>query len=383
VSGRGLAPWASDPQRSRGRRIAEGSAAPRTEHQRDRDRIVHCTAFRRLVYKTQVFINHEGDLFRTRLTHSLEVAQLGRSVARALQLNEDLVEAIALAHDLGHTPFGHAGQDALHECMRKHGGFEHNLQSLRVVDRLEQRYPDFDGLNLTFETREGILKRCSRHHAERLQAAEPDGPARRFIDGTQPSLEAQIVNLADEMAYNAHDIDDGFRSGLLKLDPLLDVPLFRRFHDEALAAHPQLMAGAERRWLFETLRRMLSTLVADLVSATAAAVGQAAPADADALRRSAPLATFSPSLRTAIVELKRFLFAELYRHPQVMQTTDRARQIVEQLFQLYLDRAQEMPVDYAGRPDLARAVADYIAGMTDRFAQREHQRLTGRDLFSD
>jgi dGTPase len=382
VSGSGLAPWAIDPQRSRGRRIDEGSAAPRSEHQRDRDRIVHSTAFRRLVYKTQVFINHEGDLFRTRLTHSLEVAQLGRSVARALQLNEDLVEAIALAHDLGHTPFGHAGQDALHECMREHGGFEHNLQSLRVVDRLEQRYPDFDGLNLTFETREGILKHCSRHNAERLQAAEPDGPARRFIDGTQPSLEAQIVNLADEMAYNAHDIDDGFRSGLLKREPLLELPLFRRFRDEALAAHPRLMAGAERRWLFETLRRMLSTLVGDMVAATAAAVAQAAPHDADALRRAAPMATFSPSLRSGIAELKRFLFAQLYRHPQVLQTTERARQIVDELFRLYLDHPDEMPSDYADQADLARAVADYIAGMTDRFAQREHQRLTGRDPFA-
>jgi dGTPase len=382
VSGSGLAPWASHPQGSRGRRIDEGSAAPRTEHQRDRDRIVHSTAFRRLVYKTQVFINHEGDLFRTRLTHSLEVAQLGRSVARALRLNEDLVEAIALAHDLGHTPFGHAGQDALHECMREHGGFEHNLQSLRVVDRLEQRYPDFDGLNLTFETREGILKRCSRRNAERLQAAELDGPARRFIDGTQPSLEAQIVNLADEMAYNAHDIDDGFRSGLLKLEPLLELPLFRRFRDEALSAHPQLMAGAERRWLFETLRRMLSTLVGDMVSATAAAVGQAAPVDADALRRAAPLATFSPPMESGIAELKRFLFARLYRHPQVVQTTERARQIVIELFRLYLDHPQEMPPDFADQRDLARAVADYIAGMTDRFAQREHQRLTGRDMFA-
>jgi len=381
VNSTGLAPWASDPQRSRGRRIAEGSAAPRTEHQRDRDRIVHSTAFRRLVYKTQVFINHEGDLFRTRLTHSLEVAQLGRSVARALQLNEDLVEAIALAHDLGHTPFGHAGQDALHDCMRGQGGFEHNLQSLRVVDRLEQRYPDFDGLNLSFETREGILKHCSRPHAERLLASEPDGPARRFVDGSQPSLEAQIVNLADEMAYNAHDIDDGFRSGLLKLEPLLAVPLFRRFHDEALAAHPQLASGAERRWLFETLRRMLSTQVGDLVSASAAAIALAAPADADALRRAPPLAMFSPELRSENAELKRFLFAQLYRHPQVMRTTDRARQIVAELFRLYVDHPHEMPADYASQADLPRAVADYIAGMTDRFAQREHQRLTGRDLF--
>ena len=223
-----LAPWASDPHRSRGRRIAEAPSPPRTEHQRDRDRIVHSNAFRRLVYKTQVFINHEGDLFRTRLTHSLEVAQLGRSVARTLGLNEDLVEAIALAHDLGHTPFGHAGQDALQACMAEHGGFEHNLQSLRVVDRLEARYAAFDGLNLSFETREGILKHCSRRHAERLLADEPDGPAARFVHGGSPSLEAQLVNLADELAYSAHDADDGVRSGLITLDQLLAVPLMAR-----------------------------------------------------------------------------------------------------------------------------------------------------------
>jgi len=376
-----LAPWACDPLRSRGRRIAEAPALPRTEHQRDRDRIVHSTAFRRLVYKTQVFINHEGDLFRTRLTHSLEVAQLGRSMARALRLNEDLVEAIALAHDLGHTPFGHAGQDALHDCMREHGGFEHNLQSLRVVDSLEVRYPAFDGLNLTFETREGILKHCSRRNAERLQRHEPGGPARRFLDGTQPSLEAQLVNLADEMAYNAHDVDDGVRSGLITLQQLDGVPLFVRHRDEALAEHPALAAMPGRRLLFETLRRMLSVQVGDLVTATSAALEASAPADADALRALPPQVCFSPALREAITELKRFLFAELYRHPQVMQTTDRARTAVAELFAAYVAAPQEMPADYAGADDRHRAVADYIAGMTDRFALREHQRLTGRELF--
>ncbi|WP_425257613.1 deoxyguanosinetriphosphate triphosphohydrolase [Rubrivivax sp. RP6-9] len=377
-----LAPWACDPQRSRGRRLPEPAPLQRSEHQRDRDRIVHSTAFRRLVYKTQVFINHEGDLFRTRLTHSLEVAQLGRSMARMLQLNEDLVEAIALAHDLGHTPFGHAGQDALHTCMQAHGGFEHNLQSLRVVDALEIRYPHFDGLNLSFETREGVLKHCSRRNAERLAAVEPQGPARRFIDGGQPSLEAQLVNLADEMAYTAHDIDDGVRSGLLTLQQLDAVPLFCHHRDDALAAHPALAAQAGRRLLFETLRRMLSALVHDLVAATAAAVQARAPADVDAVRALPPLAMHSPAVRDALAALKRFLFSALYRHPQVMQTTDRARQVVVDLFQAYAAAPGEMPPDFAQAEDRHRAVADYIAGMTDRFALREHQRLTGRDVFA-
>ena len=376
-----LAPWASDPARTRGRRVPEPPAPPRTEHQRDRDRIVHSTAFRRLVYKTQVFINHEGDLFRTRLTHSLEVAQLGRSVARALRLDEDLVEAIALAHDLGHTPFGHAGQDALHACMKDHGGFEHNLQSLRVVDSLEQRYPGWDGLNLTFETREGILKHCSRRHAEQLLAAEPGGPARRFLDGTQPSLEAQVVNLADEMAYNAHDIDDGVRSGLITLEQVSEVPIFARFRDETLAAHPGLGHAPGRRLLFETLRRMLSAWVGDMVAATTAAIESQAPADADAVRRGPPLARFSAPVREQTTQLKRFLFSRLYRHPQVEETTARARTVVAELFAAYMERPGEMPADFAGATDLPRAVADYIAGMTDRFALREHERLTGRSLF--
>lgn len=374
-----LAPWASDPRASRGRRVPEPPSPPRTEHQRDRDRIVHSNAFRRLVYKTQVFINHEGDLFRTRLTHSLEVAQLARSAARMLQLNEDLVEAIALAHDLGHTPFGHAGQDALHACMRDHGGFEHNLQSLRVVDELEQRYAAFDGLNLTFETREGILKHCSRRNAERLARAEPGGPAQRFLDGTQPSLEAQLVNLADEVAYTAHDIDDGVRSHLVTPEQLAGVPLFARLQGEALAEHPAL---AGRRLLFETLRRLLSLLVHDLVATTDAAVQAHAPRDADAVRAAPPLAGYSAALRADFEQLKRFLFRALYRHPQVVESTERGRQVVAGLFHAYLAAPQEMPADYAGAADLPRAVADYIAGMTDRFAMREHQRLTGRDLFA-
>ena len=381
MSGPALAAWASQPQRSRGRRIPEPAAPPRNDHQRDRDRIVHSTAFRRLVYKTQVFINHEGDLFRTRLTHSLEVAQLGRSAARALQLNEDLVEAIALAHDLGHTPFGHAGQDALHACMHAHGGFEHNLQSLRVVDKLEARYPAFDGLNLTFETREGILKHCSRRHAVQLDAAEPGGPASRFLTGTQPSLEAQLVNLVDEMAYGAHDVDDGVRSGLITLDQLLDVDLVRAHRDAALAAYPQLAQAPGRRLLFETLRRMLSAQVGDLIAATQQAIDELQPDSEAAVRALPPLARFSANTQVQSTTLKRFLFAALYRHPQVVRMTDRAREVVAELFQAYCATPNEMPPDFAAAADLQRSVADYIAGMTDRFAGAEYRRLTGREAF--
>jgi dGTPase len=371
-----LAPYASDPARSRGRRHPEPPAPTRDDFQRDRDRIVHSTAFRRLVYKTQVFVNHEGDLFRTRLTHSLEVAQLGRSIARALRLNEDLVEAIALAHDLGHTPFGHAGQDALDECMKAHGGFEHNLQSLRMVDRLERRYPSFDGLNLCFETREGVLKHCSRAHAERIEQREPTGIARRFIDRTQPSLEAQLCNLADEIAYNAHDIDDGVRSGLLRIETLAEVELFERHRRETLAEHPQLQG---RRVLYESIRRMLSAQVYDVIDATRAALDAARPPDADAARRAAaPLVRFDDTMRSQSNALKRFLFAKLYRHPQVMQNTQRARQVVQRLFGAYLSGEADMPPSFGHRPDRHRAVADYIAGMTDRFAMREHERLTGQ-----
>lgn len=370
-----LAHYASHPARSRGRRHPEPPAPTRDAFQRDRDRIVHSTAFRRLVYKTQVFLNHEGDLFRTRLTHSLEVAQLGRSIARALRLNEDLVEAVALAHDLGHTPFGHAGQDALNACMAEHGGFEHNLQSLRVVDALEHRYPQYDGLNLSFETREGILKHCSRANAEKLEAAEPGGVARRFIDRTQPGLEAQLCNLADAIAYNAHDIDDGVRSGLIAVEQLAEVELFERYRREALAEYPALSG---RRVLYETIRRMLSAQVYDVIDATRATLEALAPGDADAVRRAPPVVAFSEGMRAQSETLQRFLFRNLYRHPQVVQTTDQAREVVRELFDAYLERGAEMPESFAERTDRPRAVADYIAGMTDRFAMREHERLTGR-----
>jgi dGTPase len=374
-----LAHLACDPLQSRGRRHAEPPAPTRNAFQRDRDRIVHSTAFRRLVYKTQVFLNHEGDLFRTRLTHSLEVAQLGRSIARALCLNEDLVEAIALAHDLGHTPFGHAGQDALNECMAEHGGFEHNLQSLRVVDTLEERYPAFDGLNLSFETREGVLKHCSRTNAEAIEAQEPGGVARRFLDRTQPSLEAQLCNLADAIAYNAHDIDDGVRSGLISTQQLLDVELFAHYHQQALAEHPDL-SSKPRRLLYETIRRMLSDQVYDVIDTTRQAVAQTGVQSVNEARLAGPLVGFSAAMKARSAELKKFLFAHLYRHPQVMQTTGQAQQGVRELFAAYAAQPSEMREDFALRADLHRSVADYIAGMTDRFALREHERLTGRKL---
>jgi dGTPase len=370
--------YAADPARSRGRRYPEPPAPTRSEFQRDRDRIVHSTAFRRLVYKTQVFLNHEGDLFRTRLTHSLEVAQLGRSVGRSLQLDEDLIETIALAHDLGHTPFGHAGQDVLDDCMQAHGGFEHNLQSLRVVDRLEQRYPSFDGLNLTFESREGILKHCSRRNASLLEAQEPDGVAARFLRGGQPSLEAQLCNLADEVAYNAHDVDDGVRSGLVSLEQLELVPLVAEHLRSSLHDHPGLNG---KRLLAETIRRMLSEQVYDIIRATQQSLAELDPLDIAAVRDAAPLVRFSAGMRAASSELKRFLFANLYRHEQVQVTRGRAERVLRDLFQTYFAEAAQLPADFADSEDHARACADYIAGMTDRFALREHERLTGQRLF--
>ena len=379
-----LAPYACDPARSRGRRVAEAPSPPRNEHQRDRDRVVHCTAFRRLAHKTQVFVAFEGDLFRTRLTHSLEVAQIGRSIARTLGLNEDLVEAIALAHDLGHTPFGHAGGDALDECMREHGGFEHNLQSLRVVDRLEQRYPEFDGLNLSFETREGLLKHCTRARAQRLQDSPAGEVARRFLDGGQPSLEAQLCNLADEIAYAAHDVDDGLRSGLLDAAALQDVSLLARHRSEALVQHPQLARAGDRRLMAETLRRMLSAQIADVVRATSAALCTHAPRDVDAVRGLPPLVLFSQAMRAEATALKRFLYSSLYRHPTVTQTTDRARAVVCALYAAYAASPAEMPVEHRAAFDARgpRALADYIAGMTDRFAAREYARLHGARAFA-
>jgi dGTPase len=365
----GLAPYAAHADQSRGRRHPEPESPGRTAFQRDRDRVIHSSAFRRLEYKTQVFVNHEGDLFRTRLTHSLEVAQIGRAIARQLGVNEDLVEAISLAHDLGHTPFGHAGQYALHECMKAHGGFEHNLQSLRVVDELEERYGAFNGLNLSFETREGILKHCSLENARRLGEL-----GERFLHKRQPSLEAQIANLADEIAYNNHDIDDGLRSGLLQLSQLEDVPLFARHASEVRAEFPQI---GERRMVNETVRRMINTLIVDLAGESARRIRQAQPGSIDDVRKAGPLVSFSPEVRRDADALKSFLLHNLYRHFRVMRMTTKAKRIVADLFGAFHDEPRLLPLDHQARvaEDKARAIADYVAGMTDRYAMKEHQRL--------
>ncbi|MBJ7263610.1 MAG: deoxyguanosinetriphosphate triphosphohydrolase [Burkholderiaceae bacterium] len=368
-----LAPYACDPARSRGRMHQEAPPEGRSEFQRDRDRIIHSGAFRRLEYKTQVFVNHEGDLFRTRLTHSLEVAQIARTVARNLGLHEDLTEAISLAHDLGHTPFGHAGQDELNECMRARtpmaGGFEHNLQSLRVVDTLEERYAAFDGLNLCFETREGILKHCSVRHARELGAI-----GQRFLDRTQPSLEAQLANLADEIAYNNHDIDDGLRSGLLTREQMMEVPLFARHYDAVLERYAKLPT---RRATSETIRRMINTLVVDLTATSRARIEQHAPDSPDAVRASPMLIGFSPKIRAEADALKKFLFDNLYRHYRVVRMTNKARRIVRELFTAFLEAPHLLPPDHRRDTPVAqaRAIADYIAGMTDRYAISEHKRL--------
>jgi len=376
------APFSCDPAHSLGRRYAEPAAPTRNAFQRDRDRIVHSTSFRRLVYKTQVFLNHEGDLFRTRMTHSLEVAQLARSVARVLGLNEDLVEAIALAHDLGHTPFGHAGQDALNACMQEHGGFEHNFQSLRVVDSLESRYPQFEGLNLSFETREGILKHCSAKNAQYLvdsECSEGSGGlvkkvsvGSRFLERKQPSLEAQLCNLADEVAYNAHDIDDGVRSGLIDLEKLAEVPLFESFRVQVMKEFSGLSA---RKTAYETIRRMLSAQVYDIIESTGKALAKYDIKTLDDVRCAPPLVCFSESMREQSTQLKRFLFQNLYRHPQVVETTNWAKGVVTDLFNAYINDPKEMPTFYQSRTNLNRAVSDYIAGMTDRFASAEYVRL--------
>jgi dGTPase len=374
----GLAPYAAAESQTRGRRFAEPPPQFRGEYQRDRDRIIHSNAFRRLVYKTQVFVNHEGDLYRTRMTHSMEVAQIARSIAAALSLNETLTEAICLAHDLGHTPFGHAGQDALNACMRKFGGFEHNLQSLRVVDELEDRYADFHGLNLTFECREGILKHCSVRNARQLGEL-----GERFIRRRQPSLEAQLSNLADEIAYNNHDVADGLRAGLISLDDLGEVELFARQHRKVLAQYTDL---PDRKVIHETIRRVINHVVSDLIRTTRENLGKAAPASAaDVRARSKPLVGFSADVAREQLELKQFLNQRVYRHYKVLRMTSKARLVVTRLFDTFVNDAKLMPTEHQesverleaslGTAGRARAVADYIAGMTDRYAILEHQRL--------
>ncbi len=367
-----LASYAVSEANSRGRRFAEDSPHGRSEFQRDRDRIIHSGAFRRLEYKTQVFVNHEGDLFRTRLTHSIEVAQIARSIARRLRLNEDLAEAIALAHDLGHTPFGHAGQDALNDRMKAYGGFEHNLQSVRVVDILEERYATFDGLNLCFETREGILKHCRIE-----QAAQLGELGERFLNNRRPSLEGQIANLADEIAYNNHDVDDGLRSGLITLDQLATVPLVANHLQEVRAAYPNLN---ERRVVHETVRRMINTLVTDLIRQSASNIAAQNLVTLDDVRNAPALIAFSSELSHQQGELKKFLHKHLYRHYRVMRMSAKAQRIVQDLFDVFMEDGRLLPTQFQqkevlSQADHARIVADYIAGMTDRYAIREHKRI--------
>jgi dGTPase len=376
MSVRALAPYAAQESRSKGRRYDEPASKYRGEYQRDRDRIIHSTAFRRLVYKTQVFVNHVGDLYRTRLTHSLEVAQIGRSVALALGLNEPLTEAICLAHDLGHTPFGHAGQDTLNACMRDYGGFEHNLQSLRVVDELEAKYADFPGLNLMFETREGILKHCSKNNARELGDV-----GRRFLGRSQPSLEAQIADFADAIAYNNHDVDDGYRAGLISLEQLREQPLFEAGYLEVTGMYPSL---EDRRLIYEIIRRMIDTVVTDLVENTQKSLDEAAPSSIDEVRSAGrKLVSFSEEIAGQHQLLKRFLQEHLYSHEQKLEMTARVQVVLEKLFATFMTDPDTMPEEFAGKAKAgdeayrARVVADYIAGMTDRYAFAEHDRITG------
>lgn len=373
-----LQPYACDSQQSRGRMHDEELPTYRNQYQRDRDRIIHSAAFRRLEYKTQVFVNHEGDLFRTRLTHSLEVAQIARSIARELGLHEDLAEAIALAHDLGHTPFGHAGQTALNHCMREHGGFEHNLQSLRVVDKLEQKYADFDGLNLTFETREGILKHCSLINAKQLGDV-----GQRFINKTQTSLEAQLTDLSDETAYTNHDVDDGLRYGLIKIEELLKIELFRSQYDIVMKRYPGL---SDRRMIHEVIRRMISAMVINVIDTSRANIKAAKLKSlADVYKQAAPLINFSSEMDEIKLELKQFLRKNLYQHYRVHRMTTKAASIIESLFDVFMNDARVLPPEALqhcellqakdGEAGRARGVADYIAGMTDRYAIVEYERI--------
>ena len=377
-----LASYAAKQDNSRGRLFEEHQpCTTRTEFQRDRDRIIHCTAFRRLEYKTQVFINHEGDLYRTRLTHSLEVAQIARSISRALSLNEDLTEAISLAHDLGHTPFGHAGQDALHSCMMDYGGFEHNFQSLRVVDQLEEKYPQFDGLNLTFETREGILKHCSLKNARKMGEL-----GLRFIERHQPSLEAQLTNIADEIAYDNHDIDDGLRSGLLTAQQLCQVEIFNENYVDVQQAYPDI---SDKRKTKEVIRRIINQLVTDLVVTTQESINESNISTIDDVRKyRQSLVRFSPETKEKMKNLKSFLHANLYQHEQVNKMSENANKVVTELFISFMEQPDLLPKehrqkalqskDVADENAYARVISDYIAGMTDRYAALEHDRVTNQ-----
>jgi len=373
-----LAPYASDPARSHGRLIGEPPSASRTAFQRDRDRIVHARAFRRLQYKTQVFVYHEGDYFRTRLTHSLEVAQIARSISRYLGLNEDLAEAVALAHDLGHTPFGHAGEDALNEVLADAGGFDHNEQTFRIVTELEHRYPTFDGLNLTWETLEGIVK----HNGP---VASPPATIARFCErfdlalDTQPGPEAQVAALADDIAYNNHDIDDGLRAGLFTIADLRELPLVGPVFAAVQAEFPA--ADASRR-IHEAVRRLIDEMVGDALGETTARLDRLAPGSVEAVRRAeAPVVAFSDGMRQNDRALKDFLFERMYRHYKVNRMTAKVRRVVTQLFAAYLERPACMPPEWRQQAEglheggRKRVVADYIAGMTDRYALQDYRKL--------
>lgn len=376
----GRAIYAANPLQSKGRQNIEPAPTYRSEFQRDRDRIIHSTGFRRLEYKTQVFVNHEGDLYRTRLTHSLEVAQIARSISRTLRLDEDLTEAISLAHDIGHTPFGHAGQDALHACMKEYGGFEHNLQSLRIIDVLEKNYADFDGLNLCFETREGILKHCSLKNAAKLGDV-----GERFLNKTQASLEAQLTNIADQIAYNNHDIDDGLRSGLINIEQMRNIPLFSTQYDKVMWKYPDLKG---KRRVHETIRRMIGEQVIDLVETSRERIRIVNPQTIDDVRRhSEQLISFSDEMRAHNQELKKFLRENLYFHHKVYRMTRKAHQVIESLFDVFMNDLRLLPPGYLasarealieeGLSGQARVIADYVAGMTDRYATKEYSRLFG------
>ncbi|MGI9265052.1 MAG: deoxyguanosinetriphosphate triphosphohydrolase [Gammaproteobacteria bacterium] len=373
-----LATFAAREECSKGRRLAEPPPAYRSEFQRDRDRVIHSSAVRRLVYKTKVLVNHEGDLYRTRLTHSLEVAQIARTIAGALGLNEYLVEAICLAHDLGHTPFGHAGQDALNECMKAYGGFEHNFQSLRVVDELEEKYATFSGLNLMYESREGILKHCSKSRARKLGDL-----GERFLTGGQPSLEAQLADLADGIAYSCHDVDDGLRAGLLSIDNLREADIFDRQYRDVVSTYPDLDG---RKQIYEIVRRMIGVMVGDVIVESRNRLTADDPPDIDAVRASTRrLIGFGSDFERGHRLLKRVLMKRLYKHDRVLSMTKRAENTLADLFEALFEDSELMPPEFRdaanqaqaaqGDTGRARVVSDYIAGMTDRYAIGMHDRL--------
>jgi dGTPase len=363
-----MKPYAVSEQNSLGRIHDEPKSPLRNDFQRDRDRIIHSSAFRRLMYKTQVFVNHEGDMFRTRLTHSLEVAQISRGIARSLGLNEDLAETIALAHDLGHTPFGHAGQDALNQCMQDFGGFEHNLQSLRVVDVLEKRYFKFNGLNLTFESREGILKHCSIKNAKELGAL-----GERFIQKTQPSLEAQVVDLADGIAYNIHDLEDGYRSGILTVEMMCEVGLFDQIFSEMKKIEK---SASEKIRVYETLRRMMHFLIDTVTKQSQKNITSLNISEIIEVRQSSKLIIgFPNNIEASLTQCRQILKRLLYQHQRIQQMSIQAHEMIKVLFDHYMNDFDLVPEDYQMDNHPERAIADFVSGMTDRFAINLYESL--------